>query len=130
MRDIIYPSCRIFSLWVLLCRHFQTHKSRLKQNYILFHSLLILKIPFSKEIFNLNNKFFIVQRNLIWQNLANLLSFCCFLRFWRKTVKKIAETTVTLLLSKILKKRMSKVKYNQGPKNSKSILDLLFDPFL
>jgi len=35
---------------------FQTHESRLKQNEILFHPLLILKAPLSKEIFNLNKK--------------------------------------------------------------------------
>ena len=62
MREIIYSSLRIFSLWVLLCRKFQTHESRFKQNDIFFHPLLILNIPFSKEIFNLNNKFFIVQK--------------------------------------------------------------------
>ena len=75
MSGIICSSNRIFELWVLLCRKFQTHESRLKQNDILFHPLLILKIPFSKENFNLNNKFFIVQKNLRWQNLANLLWF-------------------------------------------------------
>ena len=73
MIEIIYSPYIIFSLWVLLCYQFQTHEIRLKQNDILFHSLLILKIPFSKENFNLNNKFFIVQKNLRWQNLANLL---------------------------------------------------------
>ena len=74
MIEIIYSPYIIFSLWVLLCYQFQTHEIRLKQNDILFHSLLILKIPFSKENFNLNNKFFIVQKKLRWQNLANLLS--------------------------------------------------------
>ena len=49
--EIIYSSYRIFSLWVLLCCQFQTHEIRLKQNDILFHSLLILKIPC--ENFNL-----------------------------------------------------------------------------
>ena len=58
---------------MLLCRQFQTDESLLKQNDILFHPLLILKIPFSKEIFNLNNKFFIVKKKLRSQELANLL---------------------------------------------------------
>ena len=74
MSEIIYSSYRIFSLWVLLCYQFQTHGIRLKQNDILFNPISILKITFSKENFNLNNKFFIVQKNLRWQNLANLLS--------------------------------------------------------
>ena len=73
MHDIIYSSFRTFSLWVLLFRKFETHESRLKQNDILFYPLLILKIPFSKENSNSNNKFFIVQKNLRWQNLANPL---------------------------------------------------------
>ena len=63
MREIIYSSYRIFWLWVLLCYQFQSNEIRLKQNYILFHPLLIIKIPF-----------FFVQKNLRWQNLANLLS--------------------------------------------------------
>ena len=65
MRDIIYSSFRVFTLWVLLCRKFQTHESRLKQNDILFHPLLILKIPFSKEIFNLNYLFW--KKKIIMQ---------------------------------------------------------------
>ena len=68
MRDIIYSSFGIFSLWVWLCRKFQIHESRLKQSDIFFHPLLILKIPFSKEIFNLNNKFVTGQKKLDGKN--------------------------------------------------------------
>ena len=73
MCEIIYFSYRIFSLWVLLCYQFQTHETRLKQNDILFHSLLILKTPFSKENFKLNNKFFIVQK--IWDGKISRIFF-------------------------------------------------------
>ena len=54
MHDIIYSSFILFSLWVLLCRNFQTHASRLKQNDILFHPLL----PDTKDsIFQRNFQF-------------------------------------------------------------------------
>ena len=57
MRKTIYSSYKIFSLWVLLCYQCQTHEIIWKHNDILFHPLLILKIPFSKEIFHCSKKF-------------------------------------------------------------------------
>ena len=47
MCEIIYSSYKIFALWASLCYQFQTHETRVKQNDILFHPLLILKISFS-----------------------------------------------------------------------------------
>ena len=94
MRNIIYSSFEIFSLWVWLCRKFQTHESRLKQNDILFHPLFILIPPLSKEIFNLNNKFHFVQKNLRLEftrksSLLDIWDFHCSrmlrLGFWCAT---------------------------------------------